>query len=120
MLCWEEHSATLKQLGNVTDISASGLGVLTDHSIPVGTAVTVSCPSFSDFALDGTVKHLSQRSDCNFIGIEFAGTSGHSDLRYKPELGLTAVPGRLKDWNLTCCRLCTAPSASEPVAADSV
>jgi PilZ domain len=86
MLRWEEHSATLKQLGNVADISPGGLGVLADHSIPVGTAVTVSCPSFSDFALNGIVKHLSRRSDCYFIGIEFASLSDTAALQFQFEL----------------------------------
>src|SRR5690349_1482011 len=44
MLCWQEHSATLKQLGNVADASSGGIGVLVDHSMPIGTAVTISCP----------------------------------------------------------------------------
>ncbi len=75
MLCWQEHSATLKQLGNVADASSRGIGVLVDHSIPVGTAVTISCPSFSDFAVGGRVKHVSRDSDCYRVGIEFASAA---------------------------------------------
>ena len=76
MLCWEENSATLKQLGNLVDLSSGGIGVLVDHSVPVGTAVTISCASFSDLALAGTVKHLSRDSDCYRVGIELASEAG--------------------------------------------
>jgi PilZ domain-containing protein len=65
----------LKQLGNVADASSGGIGVLVDHSIPVGTAVTISCPSVSDFAVDGTVKHLSRSSDRYRVGVEFANAA---------------------------------------------
>jgi hypothetical protein len=72
MLCWEEHSATLKQLGNVANASSRGVGVLVDHSIPVGSIVTISSPSLSDFSISGVTRHLSRSSDGYFVGIEFA------------------------------------------------
>ena len=73
MLCWEEHSATLKQLGNVANASSQGVGVLaSDHSIPVGSIVTISSPSLSDFSISGVTRHLSRNSDCYFVGIDFA------------------------------------------------
>jgi hypothetical protein len=72
MLCWQENSATLKQLGNVADASPGGIGVLVDHPIPVGRIVTISSPSLSDLAVSGVTKYLLRSSDCYLVGIEFA------------------------------------------------
>ena len=72
MLCWEEHLATLKQLGNVVNASPRVMGVLVDHSIPVDSIVTITSPSLSDFSISGVVRHLSRSSDCYLVGIEFA------------------------------------------------
>jgi hypothetical protein len=100
LLSWEEHSATLKQLGNVADVASGGIGVLVDHSIPVGTAVTVSRLSFLDFDLGGIVKHLSRRSDCYIVGIEFAPTNDTAALQFQPEL--STLSGSAMD-TLTLC-----------------
>jgi hypothetical protein len=37
MLAWDENGTTLKELGNVHDLSGYGLGVIISNALPVGT-----------------------------------------------------------------------------------
>jgi hypothetical protein len=71
LLFWEERSETRRQLGKVTAPTSGGLSVLADHAIQVGTAISLSCLSFFDFASPAIVNHLSRQADRYFIGIEF-------------------------------------------------
>ncbi len=83
----EKHSTTLKQLGNVEDVSQDGLGVIVDHALPVGSPVTISYgDSYLEGELTGVVRHYSLRRDGHFIGIEFAAGSKDSSLHFHPDL----------------------------------
>jgi hypothetical protein len=85
MIGWVERQMTLKQLGNVNDISLGGMGIRVDHPLPVGTSVTI-CYDSPNGMLTGTVRHHSKGLDGHFLGIELDGLSKDSMLHFQPEL----------------------------------
>ena len=54
MLTWEQDSVPLKQLGNIEDVSQTGLGVIVEQALPVATKVHIS---YGDNKLTGIVRH---------------------------------------------------------------
>lgn len=85
LLSWEEHSVAYRRLGNVADLEDAGLGILTDHSIRIGTPVTISRLSFLDFTLSGMVSQLSRHSGRYFIGVELTPSSDSARPRFESE-----------------------------------
>jgi hypothetical protein len=83
MLAWEENGTTLKQLGNVEDLSLNGMGVIVSNALPVGTDLTLT---YGDRDLTGIVRHQSRRGEEHFIGIEFDVISRDSNVHFDPEL----------------------------------
>jgi hypothetical protein len=86
MISWVEGERSLKQLGNVNDVSLNGMGILVDYPLPVGTSVTIAYDSLSNGTLTGTVRHHSQGLDGHILGIELVGASKDSRLHFQPEL----------------------------------
>lgn len=84
MLGWQEGATWLKQLGNVEDVSFSGLGVLLQNDLPVGTTVTVSYGEGEE--LTGVVRHHAERAEGYLLGIEFNDGSKSSLLHFHPNL----------------------------------
>jgi hypothetical protein len=68
-ISWHENSTELSQIGNVHDVSSSGIGILVRHALPVGTPVTVSLRGFES---RGVVEHNSQSGDSPFNGIDYS------------------------------------------------
>jgi PilZ domain-containing protein len=86
MIGWVESEKNLKQLGNVNDVSLTGMGIRVDYPLPVGTSVTIAYDSLSNGTLTGTVRHHSHGLDGHILGIELMGASKDSTLHFQPEL----------------------------------
>jgi hypothetical protein len=80
---WHDGVGKLSQLGNVEDLSLSGMGVLLYDDLPVNTRVTVT---YGFGELGGIVKHTSTRDTGIFVGIEFDEVSKNSIIHFQPEL----------------------------------
>jgi hypothetical protein len=89
MLSWDENGTTLKQLANVEDISAGGMGLIVSDALPIGTLLQIS---YGEGSLTGIVRHLRRLAQGHFIGIELGLLSRGSTLHFDPELlvGTTA------------------------------
>ena len=83
MLSWEENGTTMKQLGNVEDVSLNGMGVIIDNALSVGTLLTIS---YGEGNLTGIVRHHRRQAERHFIGIELGLVSRGSGLHFHPEL----------------------------------
>lgn len=83
MLSWEENGTTLKQLGNVEDVSLNGIGVIIDDALPIGTLLNIS---YGEGSLTGIVRHQRRQSERHFIGIELGLASRGSALHFDPEM----------------------------------
>ena len=83
MICWEENATSLKQLGNVDDVSLGGVGLVVGQALPVGTPVQVS---YGEGVLAGIVRHHTPRGDDHIVGIEFVGDSKDSVQHFHPDL----------------------------------
>ena len=69
VISWQDFRGTARQSGMLQNLSSLGMGVLLDHSIPVGTQVTITYDRVQ--TITGVVKHLVRRTyDC-LIGVEF-------------------------------------------------
>jgi PilZ domain len=86
MIGWVEGTTSLKQLGNVDNLSPAGMGVRIDEPVAVGTTVEISYGCVEEGTLTGVVKHHFERPDGHYIGIEFTGNSKDSALHFQPEL----------------------------------
>lgn len=82
LVSWEDNGIRLNQLGNVKDISRSGIGILVDRIVAVGTRVLVS---YREGELAGVVRHKSELIDGHLIGIELAEGSRHTAPWLQPE-----------------------------------
>jgi hypothetical protein len=83
MLSWEENGTTLKQLGNVEDVSLNGMGVIIDDPLPIGTLLNIS---YGEGNLTGIVRHQGRQAERHFVGIELGVVSRGSALLFGPEL----------------------------------
>ncbi len=83
MLTWDQDSVPLKQLGNIEDVSQTGLGVIVEQALPVATKVHIS---YGDNKLTGTVRHHSQREYGFFMGIGLEPGCSNSILPLQLEL----------------------------------
>ena len=83
MLTWDEDSVPLKQLGNIEDVSKTGLGVIVEQALPVSTKVHIS---YRDNKLTGTVRHYFAREYGFFMGIELEPGSSNPILPLQLEL----------------------------------
>jgi hypothetical protein len=83
MLSWEENGTTMKQLGNVEDVSLNGMGVIIDNALPVGTLLNIS---YGQGNLTGIVRHQRREAERHLIGIELGLVSSDSALHFDPEL----------------------------------
>lgn len=83
LIGWHDGVGKLSQLGNVEDLSLSGIGILVYDDLPVDTKVTVT---YGFGELGGTVKHTSTRDAGILVGIEFDEVSRNSILHFQPEL----------------------------------
>jgi hypothetical protein len=83
MLSWEENGTTMKQLGNVEDVSLNGMGVIIDNALPIGTLLTIT---YGEGNLNGIVRHQRLQAERHFIGIELGLVSRGSHLHLHPEL----------------------------------
>lgn len=86
MVGWRAGPTDLKQLGNVVDVSLGGIALRVDQALPLGTTVEISYGFCEDDSLTGTVKHVSERPEGYFLGVEFASDSKDSALHFRPEL----------------------------------
>jgi hypothetical protein len=64
------------------DISRSGLGLLLEAQVSVGTQVHVECPGGR---MTGTVRYCQYREHCYFVGIELENGTAWSCDRFKPK-----------------------------------
>lgn len=88
LIGWHDGVGKLSQLGNVEDLSLSGMGILVYDDVPLDTRVTVT---YGFGELGGTVKHTSTRETGIFVGIEFDEVSKNSILHFQPELLIREV-----------------------------
>jgi hypothetical protein len=88
LIGWHDGAGKLSQLGNVEDLSLSGMGILVYDDLPLDTRVTVT---YGFGELGGTVKHTSSRDPGIFVGIEFDEVSKNSILHFQPELLIREV-----------------------------
>jgi hypothetical protein len=72
-ISWEEGLMTRQQLGNIQNLSLSGVGILIDHELAVGTHITMS---FREGKSTGIVRHCTELVDRYFIGVEFFRAAG--------------------------------------------
>lgn len=74
---WRGESADLIDAPGVArDISAGGLGIELDQTIPAGKLVSVQTPAG---ALQGIVRHVHQQADKCILGMEILAASDGSD-----------------------------------------
>lgn len=83
MISFGDSGRRLQQLGNVEDMSLNGVGLVVDHAVPVGSAVTIT---YGEGDLTGVVRHCTHLAEGHFIGVEFARASRASTLHFRPEL----------------------------------
>src|SRR5689334_2781388 len=83
MLSWVENGVTLKQLGNVQDVSLSGMGIIVDDALPEGMLLSIT---YGNGSLTGIVRHHTDRGQEHFVGIELGALSRDSRLHFDPEL----------------------------------
>ena len=83
IVTWEQGSQTVKQIGNIDNLSSGGMGVLVEQPIPIGDSVTVSYDGGD--GLTGIVRHHSRNSGRHLVGIEFSENSKESALHFQPE-----------------------------------
>jgi hypothetical protein len=91
MISWEENSSRYKQLGNVEDLAPDGISVVVEHSLPVGSSVTIS---YGEGWLNGIVGHCAPCVEGYWAGIEFTEDSKNSPLHFQPELLIRGTPRR--------------------------
>jgi hypothetical protein len=83
MLSWDENGTILKQLGNVEDVSLSGMGLVISNALPIGRLVNIS---YGEASLTGIVRHERRLGEGHFIGIELGPLSRGSTLHFDPEV----------------------------------
>jgi hypothetical protein len=70
LVAWQDETGDMNRIGNVQDVSPTGLGVMLDCRLAVGTRVTVST---GDEEIPGIVRHVSELMNGLFTGIECPG-----------------------------------------------
>jgi hypothetical protein len=88
MIAYDEKGMIVRQLANVEDISLNGAGMIVDHAVGVGTAVTMT---YGQGELAAVVRHCTALVEGHFIRVEFAQNGRDSDLHFQPELFTSAV-----------------------------
>jgi hypothetical protein len=83
MLAWEEHAVLIKELANVEDISAEGVGLIIGEALAPGTSVTLT---YGGEKLRGVVKHHRPVENGHLIGVELLGESKHAAARFAPDM----------------------------------
>ena len=71
----------MKQLGNVEDVSLTGMGVIVDNALPTGTLLSIS---YGEGSLNGIVRHQKRLAEGCFMGIELGLVSSDSTLHVDP------------------------------------
>ena len=80
MISWQGFHGAARQSGMLQDLSSLGMGVLLDHSIPVGTEVTITYDRVQ--SVSAVVKHLVRQTYCCLIGVEFSLAKWGSTAQY--------------------------------------
>jgi PilZ domain len=83
MISYEQEGMRVRQLTNIDDISSNGAGMIVDHPVVVGTAITMT---YGEGELAAVVRHCTALAEGHFIGVEFVGSSRASTLHFQPEL----------------------------------
>lgn len=83
MIFWDDNGTRRYQLGNVENLSGDGAGIIVDHELPAGTAITMT---YGEGELNAIVRHCAPAVEEHFIGVEFVGESRASVLHFDPIL----------------------------------
>ena len=70
VISWQDFRGTARQSGMLQNLSSLGMGVVLDHSIPVGTQVIITYDRVQ--TVSAVVKHLVRRTYCCLVGVEFS------------------------------------------------
>ena len=77
MIVWDDNGTRLCQVGNEENLSANGVGIIADYSLPVGTPVAIT---YGEGELEGVVRRCAPTPEGHLVGVEFVGSSRESEL----------------------------------------
>jgi hypothetical protein len=82
-LIWNDHSGQeQRRVGNLEDISSSGMSLQLEMPVRVGTPIRMRC---GEKELTGTVRHAEHRENAYFIGVEFEKNNRWSARDFVPQ-----------------------------------